>query len=286
MSTTSASSIIGDSAFENTDLTSIIIEQGVTTIGNSAFANTKLVSVEIPSSVTSIGQLAFSCASTLNEIKFDYPANIISFASDAFANMRVLPPPRIIFYNTPKPLPTTGIYSQSLYPPDAELVADPNPSCYNEGTFILALKNGVEEYVKIEDLRKGDFVKTYLHGYKEIELIGKNKSKNNKDNKVHSMYKINDLIVTGGHFLLVDDLSGNNLSIEKFYKLNLKIDDKYCLLACDCATAERIVDNKFYNVYHLVLKGEQKRYGIYVNNGVLSETTTKEHFIKMYFTLL
>ena len=200
--------------------------------------------------------------------------------------MPAVPRPIIIFYNTPPPLPTGGIYSSSLYPPNADLKADPNSSCYNEGTFILALKNGVEEYVKIEDLRKGDLVKTYLHGYKEIELIGKNKSKNNKDNKVHSMYKINDLIVTGGHFLLVDDLSGNILSIENFYKLNLKIDDKYCLLACDCATAEQIVNNKVYNVYHLVLKGEQERYGIYVNNGLLSESTSKEHFIKMYFTLL
>ena len=44
-------------------------------------------------------------------------------------------------------------------------------SCFNEGTKILCFKNNKEEYVPIQDLRKGDIVNTYLHGYKKIDLI-------------------------------------------------------------------------------------------------------------------
>jgi hypothetical protein len=50
---------IGDSAFENNQLTSVSIPNGVTSIGQSAFANNQLMSVNIPNSVTSIGVGAF-----------------------------------------------------------------------------------------------------------------------------------------------------------------------------------------------------------------------------------
>ena len=36
-----------------------------------------------------------------------------------------------------------------------------------------------EEYIPIKNLKKGDLVKTYLHGYRKIEIIGKNTLKNN-----------------------------------------------------------------------------------------------------------
>jgi len=88
--------------------------------------------------------------------------------------------------------------------------------CFNEGTKILCLNNKEEEYVPIENLRAGDIVKTYHYGYRKIELIGKNCLINHPDHKfTSSMYKmektetnglIEDLIVTGGHSILVDDL--------------------------------------------------------------------------------
>lgn len=50
-----------------------------------------------------------------------------------------------------------------------------DPSCFNEGTKILCLNKKLEEeYIAIENLRKGDLVKSYKHGYIKIDLIGKN----------------------------------------------------------------------------------------------------------------
>ncbi len=150
--------------------------------------------------------------------------------------------------------------------------------CYNEGTNILCLIDGVEKYVKIESLKNGDLVKTYKNGYNEIELIGKKTFKNNIHKNLQCMYKIDDLYVTGGHYILVDeqpDATKNPI----FYNLNLKIKDKYCVLACDYEKATKMMDDNAYTIYHLVLKGDETQYGIYVNNGFLSESTSKEHFI-------
>ncbi|MBE6884326.1 MAG: leucine-rich repeat domain-containing protein, partial [Ruminococcaceae bacterium] len=53
--------ISGNTFGSNTDITSVVIEEGVTTIGNNAFRNcSNLKSVIIPSSVTAIGNNAFA----------------------------------------------------------------------------------------------------------------------------------------------------------------------------------------------------------------------------------
>jgi hypothetical protein len=64
-------------------------------------------------------------------------------------------------------------------------------SCFNEGTKILCLNDKLEEeYIPIENLKKGDSVKTYLHGYRKIDLIGKNTLFNNPDKFADCMYKM------------------------------------------------------------------------------------------------
>jgi len=88
--------------------------------------------------------------------------------------------------------------------------------CFNEGTLILSLNdNLIEEYVPIEKLEKGDWVKTYKHGYRKIDIIKHGSLINNHTSVCKCMYKmkktdtnglIEDLIVTGGHSVLVDDL--------------------------------------------------------------------------------
>ncbi|MCL2847938.1 MAG: leucine-rich repeat domain-containing protein [Firmicutes bacterium] len=59
---------IGDSAFSQTSLTSIIIPESVTIIGEAAFRATSLMSINIPNTVTAIGAFAFSNTTSLLSI--------------------------------------------------------------------------------------------------------------------------------------------------------------------------------------------------------------------------
>jgi len=166
--------------------------------------------------------------------------------------------------------------------------------CFNHDTKILCLnKNLEEEYVAIQDLQKGDLVKSYLHGYRKIEHIGKNKLVNNPDFWKSCMYKMEkneenglteDLILVGGHSLLVDELSDEVK--EKYEELNIwegkleKIDEKYLLLAGLSEKFKKMEDKNTYTYYQLILDNEgdeNRRFGIYAN-GVLAETPSEKFF--------
>ena len=75
---------IGNSAFSwCSDLTSVVIPDGVTSIGNSAFSYCSgLTSVTIPDSVTSIGNGAFSWCSDLTRVTI--PDSVTSIGNHAF----------------------------------------------------------------------------------------------------------------------------------------------------------------------------------------------------------
>lgn len=157
-------------------------------------------------------------------------------------------------------------------------------SCYNKGTTVLCLVDGVEKYVCVENLKPTDMVKTYKHGFKSIEIIGKGKMMNNPRSTINCMYRIkkfdnmtHDLEITGQHFLLVDSIESD----KKFYKKNIKIDDKFILMARDSKLARPIRNNNTYTIYLLALKDlTDKSFGIYVNGGLLSESTTKMNIMK------
>jgi hypothetical protein len=172
-----------------------------------------------------------------------------------------------------------------------------DPPCFNEGTKIWCLKYGVDEYIPIEQLRKGDIVKTYKYGYRKIDLIGKNYLWNNPDNFRHCMYKmvktdsnnlIDDLIVTGGHSILVDDLGKCKEYNQQLFHGTPMIENKYLLLASASNEFVQITDSNKYTYYHLILENNEdddERFGIWAN-GVLTETPSKKYFIQSYFTLL
>lgn len=185
------------------------------------------------------------------------------------------------------------------------------PICYNIGTKILSLENieNKEIYKPIEELRNGDLIKTYLHGYRRITHIGKQQMLNNPLDWKTCMYKmkktetnglIEDLVVTGRHSILVDDYSNctnsrwlstlplynyfSKLFINTLNKGN-QIDDKYLLAAADANAFEPLQDRKIYTYYHLVLESEgeeDRRYGIWAN-GILSETTYQKDYIECHF---
>ena len=173
-----------------------------------------------------------------------------------------------------------------------------DPSCFNEGTKILCLnKNLEEEYIPVENLRKGDFVKSYKHGYRKIDLIGKNPMINNPEKFIECMYKmektddnglIEDLILTGGHSILVDDLGICKEKNDKIFGSSLMIDDKYLLLSAVSNDFTKLENTNLYTYYHFTLENngnDDERFGVWAN-GLLTETPSKKQFTNHKYSLL
>jgi len=166
--------------------------------------------------------------------------------------------------------------------------------CFNKGTKILCLNSVLEEeYIPIENLKKGDIVKSYLHGYRKIDSIGKNSMINNPEHFNLSMYKMEktlenglteDLIVTGGHSILVDDLGEYYTENEVRFKGTIpKIDDKFFLLSAVSKDFIQLTDTNEYTYYHLCLENNgnnDERFGIWAN-GILTETISKNQFTEI-----
>ena len=74
---------IGNEAFRDRDLTSVVIPNSVTSIGDYAFENDHLDSVVLPSSITSIGHSAFS---TNNLTSIVIPENVTTIEQHTFRN--------------------------------------------------------------------------------------------------------------------------------------------------------------------------------------------------------
>jgi hypothetical protein len=162
--------------------------------------------------------------------------------------------------------------------------------CFKEDTKILTIQG----YVPIQELRRGDLIKTLNHDYKKIYKIACSQIQHyfsytrNKDqlyicNKEKYEELFEDLIITGGHSILVDEFK-NQEEKEKnkqlFFGEIFKTDDKYRLLACVDERASVYEKEGCYNIYHFAL--ENKDY--YVNNGVYANGLLVETCSKRYLT--
>jgi len=169
----------------------------------------------------------------------------------------------------------------------------PGSPCFLEGTKILCLINGKEEYVQVEKLEKGIQVKTSMNGYKKVEIIANGLIQNIDTNEriENRLYKLTkekypelneDLFITGCHSILVDNIT--DIQREKTIKSLGKIfvtDKKYRLMAFIDERAEPWLSKEVYNIWHFALENDNDKmnYGVYANGNLLVETCSL-YFLK------
>jgi hypothetical protein len=209
-------------------------------------------------------------------------ANIIQGVN--FLNYTSSNPYAFTYPNSPNQV-VTGI--QSNYSNKQFVITITNPTCFKEGTQILTDKG----YKLIQDLRKGDLVKTLNNGLVPIDLIGKKEMYHPalQERIKEQLYQCsqNDfdevfepLVITGCHSILVDDFISEEQR-EKTMEVNKKIyvtDNKYRVPACaDPRTSVYSVPGT-YTIYHLALENDNYywNYGIYAN-GLLVESCSKRY---------
>lgn len=162
--------------------------------------------------------------------------------------------------------------------------------CFKDDSKILCFKEGCEQYVKVQDIRKGDLVKTLKHGYVPVNMIGTTKLYNSGDmlrgpNRLYicSVDKypelIEDLVITGFHSILEDNISEKQKEETIELVGNIMItDNKYRLMACLDERATPYLEEGIFNIWHIALDNNDyyMNYGIYAN-GLLVETCSKRY---------
>jgi hypothetical protein len=179
-------------------------------------------------------------------------------------------------------------------------VSNPNTLCFKEDTKILTNLG----YIPIQDLRKGDLVKTLRHEYKPIDMIGKREFYHtvSQERILDQLYQFSKteypeifepLVITGGHSILIDKFI-NEEQMVKVMRMNdseknilYTTDDKFRLFACLDEKASVYNIPGIYTVYHFALESEDSyiNFGIYAN-GLLVETCSKKYLKEQFTTNL
>lgn len=170
--------------------------------------------------------------------------------------------------------------------------------CFKIDSKICTLTNNKEEYIPIQNIKSGDLIKTLNNGYVKVETIGKSKIYNH-DNNIrysHRLFKYSkknntklfeDLYLTGGHSVLVDNLTEEEKNSTNKYMGFLPLtDNKYRLLTFLNINAEPYLSSGVFTVYHIALENINKEgnYGIFAN-GIIVESCSI-NYIKSYMTII
>ena len=160
-------------------------------------------------------------------------------------------------------------------------------TCFKEDAQILT-DNG---YKLVQNLRKGDLVKTLMNDFKPIDVIGKSQIYHpaSKERIKDQLYVCSQseypeifepLVITGCHSILVDDFISDEQR-ENVIKVNgdtYVTDKKYRLPSCADPRAIVYEEPGNYTIYHLALENDDyyMNYGIYAN-GLLVESCSKRY---------
>ena len=166
-----------------------------------------------------------------------------------------------------------------------------NYVCFKIDTKILTDKG----YIPIQNLKKGDLVKTCLHEYVPIHAIGvKEIYHPNVSERINNqLYEctskncpelFENLIITGCHCILVDNFKDDiqKESVKNLYNGEIFVTDgKYRLPACIDERTNVYENEGTHTVYHLALENDNysMNYGIYAN-GLLVESCSKRYLIE------
>jgi len=193
--------------------------------------------------------------------------------------------PFTVYYN--KRTTSQNLESARQYLPNGATLVQTIIPCFKEGTKILTNKG----YKLVENLRRGDLIKTVRDGYKALYKIGKKDFKHigTEERIKDQLYKcteskypevFEDLVLTGCHSILITDFVSNEQK-QKVKELNGDIfvtDRRYRLPSY--LDERTVVYEKpgNYMVYHFALENDDyyTNYGVYAN-GLLVETCSKRY---------
>jgi hypothetical protein len=168
-----------------------------------------------------------------------------------------------------------------LYPNGSGMINDgyydvyPEAVCFGKGTLIQCEGGSIP----VEELKVGMKVKTLKHGYKAITLMGTSTIRNPGGserirNRLY-VYPKENLVLTGGHSVLLDDVSGDQLHrIKKSFGGVFFTEGKLRLMAMDDETAMPYLAKGTFPIYNFVLEApnENTNYGVFAN-GKLVESS-------------
>ena len=159
--------------------------------------------------------------------------------------------------------------------PDGYYYVYPEAVCFGKGAMIECEGGSIP----VEELKVGTKVKTLKHGYKAVTLLGtsviRNRAGSERIRDRLYIYPKEHLILTGGHSVLLDEVSGTQLERIKDSFGNLFFTEgKIRLMAMDDDEAEPYLKKGPFPIYNFVLEAptESMNYGVFAN-GKLVESS-------------
>ena len=265
---------IDDFAFQASGLTSITLPDTVKSIGNFAYNNCSLLTyVYIGSGITSIGNSAFLGCTSLRSFYILSPTTP-TLGTTVFTPY-VANSTAYIYHNLSS-APYTSYFNNFVYVYPL--------MCFLENTKILTNTG----YRLVQDLRKGDLIKTFKDGFVPLNMIGKKEiyqpccADRIKDQlyvfpKQGEVFE--DLVITGCHSILVDEFKKDEekKTIDLLGEIFIT-DNKYRLPACLDERTHIYPEKGQHMIYHFALDNDNYyyNYGVYAN-GLLVETGSQRY---------